>query len=119
MRRRPLLAMAPLAVIGCMSKTTGPPNIATIRAKNPDARVIGFTLLPSTSVTGSEDVERLAHNADMTGAWGAAVFDQVLDVASIPELSNPANATYYADGTHLNAVGQPLISTKYLNEVAA
>ena len=92
-------------------------NIAAIRAKNPDAKLVGFTLLPSTSVVGSEETERAAHNADMRGAWGAAQYDQILDLEEIAELLDPSDPTYFADGTHLNAAGQALVAAKFLAEV--
>jgi hypothetical protein len=93
-------------------KTYKEQNLALMRAKNARATIVGITLLPSTSVTGSEDVERLAHNADMAGAWGATHYDYVVDVTEIPQLANPADLTYYIDGTHLTAAGQALIAAK-------
>lgn len=93
-------------------------NIAAIRAKNPDAKLVGFTLLPSLAVVGSEETERAAHNTDMKGAWGAAQYDQIVDLEEIAALLNPADTTYYnVDGTHLNATGQALVAAKFLAEV--
>jgi lysophospholipase L1-like esterase len=33
-------------------------------------------------------------------------------VTEIPQLANPADLTYYIDGTHLTAAGQALIAAK-------
>lgn len=65
-------------------------------------RIIMATIPPSTAYSGPQETERVAVNALIraSSAW-----DAVVDLASVAELSNPGDATYYADGLHWTAAG--------------
>lgn len=79
------------------------------------------TVPPSTFFTGDTEVQRLAYNTLLRQDDGAN-FDVVADIASIPELANPSNGTYWSDGLHWTEAGATLgmaVVKAALAEIAA
>jgi lysophospholipase L1-like esterase len=72
-------------------------------------RVIAATTTPSTSFSGDDNTQLGILNG-LVVANGDAAFDAVVDLAANPDLDDPTNTTYYADGTHPTAVGATLIA---------
>lgn len=85
---------------------------ASARAAGAD-RIIGSTIAPSTALSAPQDAIRLAANALILAstAWEAAV-----DIVADSRLQNPANTTYYSDGSHWTAAGAE-IATAALSPV--
>lgn len=65
-------------------------------------KVIGVTVPPSTVITGGDETARVAYNALLL-ASGAV--DAVVNLDADARLQNPADATYYVDGSHWTAPG--------------
>lgn len=66
--------------------------------------IIGTTITPSTTFTGPQETQRLAGNT-LILADASNYFDSEADLMSDSRLTNPADTTYYADGTHFTATG--------------
>lgn len=75
-------------------------------------KVIVMTILPSTGITGADETARVAVNTWIkAGSSGA---DAYVDIAGVAQAADPANVTYYLDGTHpttaLHTIFAPLIA---------
>lgn len=79
-------------------------------------KVISFTILPRTGAPAGFETSRLAVNA-LISSNNATFSDAFADVASIPQLSDPTNTTYYADGTHLTNAGYALVAALVKTQV--
>jgi hypothetical protein len=67
----------------------------------------------------AQDVERLAYNEMLTtGDYTFGLIDGVADIASIPELQNYANPTYFSDGLHWTAAGAGLGAQKIVDSLS-
>lgn len=74
-------------------------------------KVVAFTILPrdDAGTPPTFDADRLAVNALIVANF--TTFANVLaNVAAIPQLSDPDNATYYADHVHLTNAGYALVA---------
>lgn len=90
-------------------------------------KVIAGTIPPTTQFNPTMEGYRVAHNALLMGAEGAADFDGVFDVSVAP-LNDATNATYYPDGLHWSngvygsstGIGQaaPIMRTAVLAAIA-
>jgi len=79
-------------------------------------KVIAFTILYQEADTPAEDALTDQINASIrlaTSEW-----DYLVDVATIPELSDLSNTTYFADGTHLTALGYQTVAD-FINDTLA
>lgn len=65
-------------------------------------RVIATTITGNTAFTGPQESVRVAANALILAD---ATYDAVVDLASVPELDDPADVTYYSDGLHWTTAG--------------
>ena len=72
-------------------------------ANSIDLRIILFTILPSTYPGLQTSID--AGNAWIVANAVALGADSVCRLDTIPNLSDPSNTTYFADGTHLTALG--------------
>jgi hypothetical protein len=87
------------------------------------AKIVGLTHTPGIDDPGSEFwfsatelAEILEGNANLVAnpeAWG---YDQVVDIASIPELQDPAQGAYYYDGVHFTQDASALVAQKLADE---
>jgi lysophospholipase L1-like esterase len=75
-----------------------------IKATKPGIRVVVVTCLPRTAITAGRETERQAYNSSMISGFSAYA-DALVQVHTDANLANPANTTYYADGSHLTAAG--------------
>lgn len=66
--------------------------------------IIGTTITSTTAFSPGQNTERSNHNTLLL-ADASAAFDSVVDLAGDPRLDDPADATYYADGTHWTSAG--------------
>jgi lysophospholipase L1-like esterase len=96
-----------------VSAATGYSNIVTFfnhrRSANAAAKLVVMTCLPRTTITGANETTRQTINSNITTNW-ASFADAVLDVANLTHLTDPTNATYYADGTHLTDAGYAVVA---------
>jgi hypothetical protein len=72
--------------------------------------VVGVTIpsmIEAWEWTPDMEAERIAYN-DLL--MESDVFDVVADIASIPELADPADTTYFSDGLHPTAAGADLMA---------
>lgn len=84
-------------------------HAATARAKGYDW-VIGSTTNPTTTHDATESTQRQAGNA-LVLADAAGAFTEKVDFAQgDPRLTDPANTTYYVDGTHPTAAGATIMA---------
>lgn len=74
---------------------------ASARALGVDS-IVATTVTPASIFDGDDETQRLALNSLILGS---SAWESVVDLASEPELSNPANTTYYSDGLHWTAAG--------------
>lgn len=70
--------------------------IAARRAAGFDT-VHALTATPAANFTGTQESRRQAYNAALVSDPSAVGADSVIDVASIPELTDPDDGTYFAD----------------------
>lgn len=75
--------------------------VATYRTLGAD-RIIGTTVTPSSLFNAGMETQRVALN---TATLASDVFDDVVDLAAIPELADNLDTDYYYDGTHWTAAG--------------
>ncbi len=79
---------------------------------------IAVTAGPRSDLTGANDTKRLAANALVLAAVGTNGITRVADVASISQLQNTADLTYFqADGIHYTDAGYALVATDATNGV--
>ena len=90
--------------------------IASIRAADAGAIVIGLTILPSTNFSGPEPGRRGNVN---THILTTANFDFTVDIASNINLTDPNDATYYADGIHLTDAGNAELASDVFDVLVA
>lgn len=106
---------------------TGPELLADVetyitqrKAVDPDLIYVVATVPPSSFFTGDSDDNRLDYNTLLTtDAYTPGLIDGVADIATITELQNPANATYFSDGLHWTATGAGLGVAKIKVDLAA
>lgn len=81
-----------------------------------ELQIVGCTITPSTACTGSDETNRVALNASIlaSGAWEGHV-----DLATLPQLDDPTDATYYSDGTHWTAAGATAAAAALAPAIAA
>lgn len=65
-------------------------------------KVVVLNVSPSTAITGAMETARTACNASIAANW-ATFADAFVDVTT-GNFANPANTTYYSDGTHYTGV---------------
>lgn len=96
-----------------VSAATGFANVQAFfnhrRAASAAAKLVVMTCLPRTTITGANETARQTINANIVANF-ATFADAILDVASLPNLTDPTNVTYYADGTHLTDAGYAIIA---------
>lgn len=71
---------------------------------------IASTTTPSTTFTSPQNTQLAALNAAIIANADGA-FDSVVNLAANASLDDPADTTYYWDGTHPTAAGAAVIST--------
>lgn len=72
-------------------------------------KVLGLTVPPSTSITGSDETARTTLNG-LILADASHAFDATVDI-SVSPLNDPTNTTYFnADGLHLKTAGSTVVS---------
>jgi hypothetical protein len=69
-------------------------------------KIIVTTITPSVNFDATEESRRQTVNDLLLVADD---YDAVVDVASIPELGDHTDLTYYSDGTHLTPVGAQIM----------
>lgn len=68
--------------------------------------IVGTTVTPSTNYwSAGQEAVRVAVNAALLADPQLYGYDLVANTAGHPNLADPANTTYYFDGTHLTAAG--------------
>lgn len=67
--------------------------------------VILATIPPWTGITAGEATARNDYNTLIRASVVAGDADAVVDLDAVPELSDPANLTYYVDGIHWALAG--------------
>ena len=73
-------------------------------------KVIGFTLQPSSDFSAAEETQRQSLNALIIANSGGS-FDAVVDLTTDSRLeSNPADTTYYIDGTHMTPAAHTIVA---------
>lgn len=77
--------------------------INSARARFENCVVVVGTILPSTFTTTPENACRLSVNSQLLA--GVTTADLIVDYASEPHLTNPADLHYYGDGTHPTVLG--------------
>lgn len=81
--------------------------------------VVGLTVPAATLFDAAKTTQRLAYNALLTSGSAAGFYDAVVDIASIPELADPTNTTYFSDGIHFTAVAAQLVADLVAPALAA
>lgn len=92
------------------------------------SKVIVLDCLPRSAMNGTQETARTDCNASLASEYSIAtahprIFEKsggglLVQVSAISDLSNPANTTYYADGTHLTAAGYALIAADVASALA-
>lgn len=77
---------------------------AAIAGADAGAVIIGCTVTPRTDFDVGEEAQRVLLNTWILSG-GGGIFTYTVDFAGDSRLSNPANATYYADGIHHTDAG--------------
>lgn len=72
------------------------------------AMVIAFTITPRTIFDATQETARQSLNSMIRG--DSSLYYALCDVAAIPELQDPSDATYYSDGTHLTTAGNAVVA---------
>lgn len=85
---------------------------AITAAINAGFTVIGSTVPPRT-VGGSYN----AINTPLRANWQAIGLFSLIDIETIPDLTDPSNTTYYSDGTHWTAAGDAVYEPYILAQV--
>lgn len=98
-------------ILGGVSAATLTTRLATYVTAT---RAAGFdvfigTVLPSTAYDGTMETVRTTYNDNVRSGAVAGGYT-VADYANIPEMMNPANPTYYADGIHPTSPGYATMS---------
>lgn len=76
------------------------------KTADPSLLYIVCTVPATTVITGGQETQRLAYNALLTsGTYTAGKINGVADIASVPELLNPNDTTYFSDGLHWTGAG--------------
>ena len=83
--------------------------IASVRAADPDVRIVGCTIIPSgTTDTPAMNAVREAVNTHITTA---ADYDRTVDLAADSRLSDPYDTTYFdVDEVHCNDTGYGVVA---------
>lgn len=102
-----------------VSAATGYSNLVTFfnhrRSANASAKLVVATALPSTQITGTNETSRQTINTNIRTNW-ASFADALVDVASISQLQNPSNLTYFnTDGLHPTDAGYAIIAQAFAN----
>lgn len=99
-----------------MTDLTSAQIVAEALAYNTERRsagwdtIIGNTVLPAGVYTPTQETQRVAYNAAVRADPSIIGVDRVVDWAGIPQLTNPADTTYYqGDATHITAAGATLV----------
>ena len=84
------------------------------RAARPDITIVGLTTPPATTAwwTAGQDTVRQTVNAAILANPATYGYDQVVDVAGIPELADPSNTTYFSDGIHFTDAATTLVAAE-------
>ncbi len=69
------------------------------------------TILPRTGLTAAQETMRTTVNTWLRANYLSIGASAISDVDANANLSNPANATYYADGIHLTNAGYTIVAT--------
>ncbi len=118
--------------VNSVSGATAYANVQTYRAAREAvwgaAKVITLDCLPATDLTGAKETARLAVNASLAAEYSTATANSrvwrksggglLLKISEHPNLGDPTNATYYADGLHLTTAGQDLVEIDIAAAVA-
>lgn len=72
--------------------------------------IVGLTIPPATILTAGEETTRLAVNAAMKANPSAYGYNQVVDIAGIPQLQNPNDTNFYFDGVHWTTAGTSIVA---------
>lgn len=75
-------------------------------------KVLVFTILPRTAISGAKETERQELNTIIRATW-VTFADGLADVAADATLGAEnanLNTTYYSDGTHLTAAGHTIVA---------
>jgi lysophospholipase L1-like esterase len=73
-------------------------------------QILAASVLPRSSFNAGMETIRVAYNAWLPTQVGVTI-DGVADFAAIPEMADPADLTYYADGTHPTTTGHAKMLT--------
>lgn len=86
-------------------------------------RIIGVTMTPGIDLPDSEfwfaaaELEQLARLNDfLRDDPESGGYNKVVDIASIPQLQDPTNTTYFYDGIHYTAAAAALVAQKLADE---
>lgn len=71
------------------------------------------TVVKAATMTAGQNTERLALNAALLADPASAGADKVVDIASIPELADPTNPTYYYDQLHFTDAAAELVKAMW------
>ena len=77
--------------------------------------IVGLTISPAVILTDTEETARQAVNAALLADPEAYGYDEIVDVASIPELQDTGNLTYYFDGTHWTDTATTLVAQSLID----
>lgn len=89
------------------------------KTADPALLYIVCTVPPSNIFTGTQETQRLAYNALLTsGTYTAGKINGVADIASVPELANYADTTYFSDGLHWTGAGADAGMAKVKTDLA-
>lgn len=72
------------------------------------------TVVPASTMTGPQDIVRQDLNEALLLDPTAAGADQVIDIAALPSLQDPADLTAFYDGQHYTAAAAQLVANTWL-----
>lgn len=82
--------------------------ISQVRSADANSVIVGCTITPREDFTAGEETIRLAVNVHILGAMDT---DRTVDLASVSELSDSNDVTYYKiDGIHHNVAGTDIVA---------
>lgn len=72
--------------------------------------IVGLTIPPATILTAAEETTRQSVNSSLKASPVTYGYDKIVDVASIPQLTNAADTNYYYDGVHWTDAATTLVA---------
>lgn len=70
-------------------------------------KIVGLTLVKASTAWWStvQDAQRVLVNNALKADPAAYGYDEIVDIASMPEMADPNNSTYFSDGIHWTIAG--------------